>query len=88
MGEKLCVTRKTITTEKQSTLINWRRSDRIDVSRGAQFNRGFDVTSRCFTSRTRLDAGFDKATDIVEMINDRLGKLIGKRLSSANDVVA
>src|SRR5690349_945361 len=88
MGEKLSMTRKTVTAKKQRAFIDWRGRDCIDAAGRTQLNCGFDVTGRGFTRRARLDPGFDQSTDIVEMINDWFGNLIGKRLSSANDVVA
>src|SRR6185369_6860450 len=87
MSKKLRVTRKTITTEKERALIDRRRRDRIDISSRAQLNRCLDVTSRRFTSSARLNAWFNEAVDIVEMVNDGFGELIRKRLSNANDVV-
>ena len=79
MSEKLRVTGKTVTAEKQCALINRRRRDRIDASGRTQLHRRFDVTSRSFSRRARLDAGLDEATDVVEMIDDGFGELFGKR---------
>src|ERR1051326_8117611 len=87
MSEKLRVTRKTLSPEKQPTRIDRRRRDRIDVSGRAQLDRRFDVTSRGFARSARLDAWLDEAADIVEMIDNGLGEFIRERLSSANDVV-
>src|SRR6185369_13626333 len=88
MSEKLSVTRKTITAEKQGALINRSGGDRVDTARRAQLHRRFDITAGGFTSGAGLDPGFDKTADVVEMIDDGFGKLIRKRFSDTNDVVA
>ena len=85
--EKFRVARKTITAEKERTFINRRRRYRIDASRRAQLDRCFDVTSRGFTRSARLDSGFDKSVNVVEVIDDWFGELFRERFASTNDVV-
>jgi hypothetical protein len=79
---------KTITTEEKRALVDRRRRDRIDTARRAQLDCRFDVTARSFASGARFDTGFDKAADVVEMIDDGFGKRVRKLFVDANDVVA
>jgi hypothetical protein len=78
---------KAVTTEKERSLVNRRRRNRIDPSRRAEFNRRLDIFARGPACRARLDARFDKATDVVEMIDNRLGELFRKSFFAPNDVV-
>src|SRR5688572_28208946 len=73
MCEEFSVSRKTVAAEKKRPLINRRRGYRIDASRRTQLDRRFDVTSRSFAGGGRLDPGFDKAGDVVEVIDDGFG---------------
>ena len=88
MSKKLSVTGKTITAEKQRALIDRSSGNRVDAAGCAQLHRRFDITPRGFTRSAGFDPGLDKTADVVEMIDDRLGKLLRKGLSNPNDVVA
>src|SRR5688572_3299127 len=73
MGEEFRVSGKTVAAEKKRSLINRRRGYRIDASRRTQLNRRLDVTSRSFARGGRLDSGFDKAGNVVEVVDDGFG---------------
>src|SRR5262245_32580041 len=87
MRKKLSVTGKTVATQKQRSFVDRCRRYRIDAACRTQLNGRFDVAGCRFARSTRLDSRLNKATDVIEMIDHRLGERIGKRLSGANDVV-
>ena len=67
ISKKLGVTGKRVAAEKQCSLVDGRRSDRIDAARGTQFHGRLDVTGRGFSGGARLDAGLHMTLDVIEM---------------------
>src|SRR5713226_1585050 len=88
MSEKLSVSGKTVSAEKQRPLIDRRRRDRIDAATRAQLNRSFDVAGRSLSGRARFNARLDVSIDIIEMKNYRTDCSVRKALAPADDLVA
>src|SRR5712692_10854583 len=88
VGQKLSVSGKAVSAEKQRALIYRRRRDRIDASRRAQFDRGFDIAGGGLSGRARFNARLDVSVDIIEMKNHRVPDSIRKALAPAYDLVS
>jgi hypothetical protein len=82
------VSGKAVAAKKKRPLIYRRRRDRIDASRRAQLDRGFDISGSGLPSRARFNARLDMSINIVEMKNHRAADSIGKRLAPAYDLVS
>src|SRR6266850_6035803 len=88
MRQELRVAGKAVTPEEKRALVDWRGSDRVDLSGGAQFHGRFDVTAGSFSGGARLDSRLDVSLNVIEVKNYRLGSLIGKPLVAADDLVS
>src|SRR5712692_5728206 len=88
MGQKLSVSGKAVSAEKQRPLIDRRRGDRIDASRRAQLDGGFDITGSSLPGPARFNARLDVSIDIIEMKDYRVGDSIRQALAPAYDLVS
>jgi hypothetical protein len=82
------VTGKTVASQKQSALIDWRRGNGVDAAGSTQFDRCFDIAGGGAAGGARFDSGLDVSADVVEVKNYRLGDVIGKALVAADDCIA
>src|SRR5688500_6610588 len=78
---------KTVAAEKQRSLIDWSSGNRIDAPGGAPFHCRFNVSARSFSGCTRLNTRLDKTVNVVEVKDDRFGKLVGDGFPQAHNVI-
>src|SRR5688572_32644868 len=88
MGEKFRVSGKAISSQEKRSFIDRRGRNGVNATGSTQLHRRFDVTTSGLSSRTRFNPGLDKTTNIIQVKDYRLGKLVGNWLSLPNDVVA
>src|SRR5881628_1074664 len=86
VGEKLGVAGKAVTAQEERALVDWRRGNRVDLSRGAKFHRRLDVPGGSFARSPRLDARFDVALNVIQMEDQGCANLSGQTLVAANDL--
>ena len=79
---------KAVTSQKQGALVDWRGGDRIDTSRRAQLDRGFNVLSRSLARIARFDSRLDMSLNVIQMIDDWFIRLRRQIFIATNDVIA
>ena len=82
------MTGKAVTSQKQGALVDWRGGDRIDASRRAQLDRGFNVLRRGFSRIARFDSRLDVSVDVIQMIDDWLIELRRQIFIATDNVIA
>src|SRR5262245_3228099 len=87
MGQEFGVPGKTIATKKQRSLVDGCGGNRINMSRCTQLNRCFNVGRCCFARSTGFNARLDKADNVVEVIDYRIGEVLGERFFFTNNVI-
>src|SRR2546421_12098685 len=79
---------KAVTSQKQGALVDWRCGDRIDTSRRAKLDRGFNVLGRGLSRSARFDSHLDVSVDVIQMIDDWFIRLRRQVFIATNDVIA
>src|SRR5205085_10152937 len=64
-----------------------RRRDRVDAPRGAKFDGGFDIATRCSSGCARFDPRLDVSVNVIEMKNYRFNRSPGQFLIVSHDLV-
>src|SRR6266436_4847202 len=88
MSEEFSVPGKAIASEKQSSFVYRSCCNRIKVSTATKSHCGFDITRSGPSCSARFNSRFDVSRNIIQMINNRGGRSLWKRLTPTNYRVA